>query len=184
MLRVRSWLCVAVPSTVVDSESVLELSLSLCFRFGDLKVTCFPLTVEVNSKSVLSTSMSFFLLIKVVSLDFLPFPFGTLGEGGKSKLNTPVLWANCVPLPELSLSLPSTALLSSDLKKRSDDRPLSLRLFSFFSRVYKSSSAVRILVGLPQGQWFLSYCAFISFAKLPTKVIAPVNFTWIFNYMN
>ena len=63
---------------------------------------CVGITVVTSDSTRLSSSCCL-----AVGLDFLPLPFGTLGEGGKSTLNTPVRNLNHVPLPELSVALPS-----------------------------------------------------------------------------
>ena len=63
---------------------------------------CVGITVVTSDLAPLSSSCCLAL-----PFDFLPLPFGTLGEGGKSTLNTPVCNLNHVQLPELSVALPS-----------------------------------------------------------------------------
>ena len=62
---------------------------------------CVGITVVTSDSAPLSSSCCL-----AVAFDFFPLPFGTLGEGGKSTLNTPVHNLNQVPLPELSVALP------------------------------------------------------------------------------
>ena len=105
----------------LQTRSFLMLISSFTYVLGwILKAELPHLSLEVATWSPVTVNSCVWVGITVVTLesvswrsfltiglDFLPLPLETFGDGGKSRLKTPVRLENLAPLPELSLQLPS-----------------------------------------------------------------------------